>query len=349
MLQDDQATGSTRGFFQRWRDGTLAEKSGLATVALALVLVGTLLGAQWFVHSRSGQLQAAKNAETLLHDVAAQGLDQLLGRRPIVLYLLQEHQGAPVGFTATLIVPQTQDNGPVVFLGRELHYSDQEGIWQSSFDIGNDLRRFQVDLPYQAIIRLGRAQVRATRVRLTVDHGLLSLSYRGGQQWLTSRQDAIPLDQPNLIPTVLLDFFTSLAVRRFPKEGAVFALLDPKLFSQGALLTTEIRVRPGGEVPEDVKRATPDGLAAQTEMLTRLADETPTRQVLYYSSNHRLLWQKDLLDPPVITRAVSRADIEAAFPHAAGLLRTWIAVEDLEPHDTTESDQSDNPTDRVVL
>jgi hypothetical protein len=308
MLTEEEQK-SADSFTQRWRDGRLASQPGMATIVLAVVLLLTILAAQLIVSARSEYSQAVQNGKNLIQQISEKGLSHYLRQETSLRYFIIEEQGVPTRFMATKIEPHLQSKS---------FYEITEAIFDSQ----------------------GRP---IDRVRLIIDNQLATYKYetrfyqfrKNSHGYYQGNHPIHILDSSaqNMIPQQLLDFFSSVAATEHFDEGVILDMPNELHQISGlgyALDTFKFWIKPGGDIPAEIRKATPDGYSVHVKPLeTRNPFESSqskpvvTRQDIYYDSGHQLVWQKNV-PTEVIIRSVSPQELMEAFPDASTvILKLW--------------------------
>ena len=286
-----------------------------STVVLGGVLAVCLAGAAVMVGMRSGQLRARENTAKLLKQVAQQRLESWLGYHPVRGYYIMESEGKAVGFSALQIEGQLADDNTYSFTGGEIYYSSKGNYYrESSYEVAGDLSSYR----YTETTRRG---------------GVFEISrqeYRGGVVTVTYSVAPgrpvsllVPVEGDNFIPLFLLDALSSVAVQEGYEDGVVFSLLKVGQVPGGPELVRflECWVRPGGEVPEAVRRDNYDGRSVAVQWL-----RSGRSQQIYYGREHQLVWQRDVFSEPQreeIMRVVSESELYDTLPEAKAVLHEW--------------------------
>ncbi|MCF7957251.1 MAG: hypothetical protein K9M57_02250 [Phycisphaerae bacterium] len=295
-------------FFQQGKSQSSLHNPTLATAVLALILLGCLFGAYLMVLSRGQLRRAQDNARQLVQTVAQNGLSKYLGQEPIQNYYIYQVNGTNIGYSVISWQIHPQSESGLVLEGHELRIENvyegpenkKSGFFyvQKNYTIANDLSEYHYEE-----IKPGRMGYQ--RVTLEYSNGVI----------LTPKYKAVAVD--NFIPFPLLDFFSALVVKNDISDGAILAV--PLTNSIGIF-----HVKTGGQIPENVRQAYPDGTGAQTQqVVTR--PPAPPGQELYYSLDNQLLWQKDILGPQTIQviQITSKDDILNSFENAGEIIGSW--------------------------
>lgn len=290
----------------------LSSESSRTTVVLAVVLAGCLLVAQMLVLGRADQLRARENAVKLIQKVAETGLVSYLGSHPIKRYYQLISNGKIVGFGGLSLEASPDDNNRYVFKGREIRYWPETGsLVEGKFTIANDLSEYVYTETF-------RNQSTIDATRLSYQDGMMKGHYWRVLNWAPLGDWSVKQD--NVVPKFLLDFFSSLAVREGFNDGVVLAITDIGQIPGRRSLqyTLDCWVRPGGEIPEEIKRLDYSGNGVTVKWLQ--IDKT---QEIYYDHQDQLLWQKDRqkTDSSVeVIKSVSAQELFAEFPQARAIL-----------------------------
>jgi len=315
----------------RWSRGDFADHPWGPTVVLAALLAVTVLAAGVLVLARSKHLDAERRAAQLIEEVARDGLITYLGSEPIARYYLLTRSGKVIGYATTRVAPVFPQPDTPVFTCRELtvRLSEYRRI-ESELVIANDLSRYEMIEQSRELL-----SGKITTGRQMFRNGVLALATRRGEQKL---KPARHLRVNNLVPSPLVDFFTSLSVARGPSSSEVIAF--------GTLIAIEqehgqifrllkLRVLPQDNTPAKLEERFGQLSGATVEWPQQVSSQTqePFTQNIYYDSLHQLVWQKSLLPEPEIRRAVTHEELIQAYPEAQQVLQRWQRTEDDEPND----------------
>ena len=309
----------SKSLIQRWREGELARSSTASTVVLGICLAATLLAAFALVADRSGILVARQNGSEVIQQVRQQGLDTYLGQSNQVMYYLLEEDNQANGYRV-LYMHRDVKNGRVVY--KELwHYPSLGLKIHTLFSITNDLSEYD----YSKVTQNNQKKV-----------SFAKHEYRNGELFNGRRREFIPQDGNNIVPVFLLDFFSSLSTRDFPKKGAAFsfALLDQdrnkKIFFE------ECWVQSGGKISEKIKATLPKGRLVTVNW--NPSDPTSQgliSQTIYYNMNHQLIWQKSITaTSEEIQRTITPEELDRIYPGSRGELADWLG--DIQSDETKQ-------------
>lgn len=307
-MQNQEGQKPSESLFRRWQTGQIASQPGIATIVLAIVLLLSLLAAQWMVHAHSGFTRAVQNGATLIQEVCENGLSYYLPPETTLRYYIIEDQGKPTSFFVTTIERHDSPNG--IYELNEIQFTGQ-------------------GLPFR-------------REQLTIDNHLIRYHYENQSYQYTQGPDGIYMGTggppirlastfpENTIPRQLLDFFSSIAASNAYEEGVILDIPEGLVRDRrrGLILTTiALRVRTGGDIPVDIQQATPHGYSVHVE---HVESSTPSedvdsqagvfRQDIYYNSQHQLVWQKDMPSETIL-RLVSPSELIETFPAASAMIR----------------------------
>ncbi|GEM_PF-7003057 len=306
---------------KKWREGRLATQPGMATIALAVVLVLSILAAQLIVSARSEYTEAVQNGNNLIEQISEKGLSHYLPQHTIIRYYIIEEQSVPARFMVATIEPHLQG--------------------KSYYEI-NETRFNSQGWPLD-------------HVRLVIDNQLTSYKYESPSYSFTKNPHGYYLEKhpirildesaQNLIPRQLLDFFSSVAAAENLAEGVILDIPDELILDRryGYIFqTSKFWIKPGGEIPSEIQKAKPNGYSVHVKQLEsrHLLDDTDskpvvTRQDIYYDSQHQVVWKKDISSEE-ITRSVTPQELIEAFPNASVIIRDqW---QNIKP-------KMDDPTD----
>ena len=305
LTEEDQKKRDS--FTQKWRDGRLATQPGMATIVLAVVLLLTILAAQLMVHAHGEYSQAVQNGTNLIQQITEKGLSHYLPQQTTIRYYIIEEQGVPTRFMLTIIEPHLQSKS--FYKIRETRYNSLGRSLDHALTIDNQLSSYKYETP----------------------------SYQFNKNPHGYYMEKHPIHIPNrfaqnMIPRQLLDFFSSVAASENFEEGVILDMPNELHSFQGlgfAFDTLKFWVKPGGEIPSEVRQATPNGYSVHVEPLeTRdpfdSTDFKPvvTRQDIYYDSQHQLVWQKDVPTETII-RSVNPQELIEAFPIASTIIQKY--------------------------
>ncbi len=305
------------GFFKRWNTAGLGSHPKIATVVLAGILILCLFSAQILVFFRSGSAksrdQARDNAQALIQEVSQAGLDHFVGRKPILRYFLVETQGQLDGYAVLAIAPKIQKDNTLVYDGKYLRYTQKE---QKFITVNYKTTN---DLSFSTYMESSYTQKYKWTRQIDCRDGFL---YEPALQGTAGRLKV----KGNFIPPDWLDFFSSLSAGKddLSKDGILFSVLV--FDEQGRIAIQECLIKPGGEIPPDVLSGNPHGNAVEVEWKGGNYSQT-----IYYDPEHQLVWQKDSIPSlEMITRSVSRDQLEKEFPAAIQMLDQKLRVNDDE-------------------
>jgi len=319
MYDNPGHTGNKDSFLKQWRQGRLAERRSAATTFLAVVLVLCLLAAQMMVEARAVKLRPWLKGAEIIKRVADEGLVNAIGTKTITrYYLLKSDDEEWSGYMVLVFEPQIRPDGLWVLTGRELEYHSRDNsLVQTGFTAADDLSWHNYHQTRQVT---QDKNLVFTGHDYRVEQGILYSSYRIGQR--KYQLNPIGIRESNLVPILLLDFFSSLAVKEGGEAGVVFSVVNPNLLAKGADELLDVLVQAGGAVPDDIINQSPRGHGVKAKWL-----EDTRRQILYYDQEHQLVWQKDLQEPSSTITAVTRAELVEKFREAEPLLRIWFRKE----------------------
>jgi hypothetical protein len=237
------------------------------------------------------------------------------------LYYLMESQGKPIGYKAVSVEPVVGEDDSIViqWRGKEVYCQTDENMRiETLFSVQNDLSSYSYQEKIQNLSG-GLYEV----VRQTFANGFLDISYR--RNFREVALPTLPISEANFIPLVLLDLFSSLgAARKDFKDGMVFAMMDTSVIhGRSDKLLVECWVKPGGEVPKEIRSRIPGGHSVEVEWL-----EAGHTQAIYYDQNNQLVWQKDEFDlAELFHKAVSRSELVSVFPQAQQDIDDWSGMD----------------------
>jgi hypothetical protein len=303
------------GFFKRWQQNGSSSHPKAVTIVLAGILVLCLFAAQLLVFVRTGTAKerekARQNAKQLIQEVSQSGLDQYIGRKPILRFFLHEIQGKVVGYAILAITPTIHSDNSLVYMGKYLNYIEftkEHKKWDKiNYNIFNDTRNYNQTL----ISSTSQGKIVSQQF---YQEGVLSI-----------RSDRKKVKE-NFVPLEWLDFYSSLAAQTesVEKDGVIFSI--PGSDEQGQIVFQECWVKPGGSIPKDIIARYPDGGSVEVRWFGE--DHS---QDIYYDNEHQLVWQKDTTAAyDSLIRVVSREELEQEFPETGAMLEKWLRVENDE-------------------
>ena len=121
----------------------------------------------------------------------------------------------------------------------------------------------------------------------------------------------------------LLDFFSSVAAQE-GEDNEVLLAVPVLRFGGGTrniVQVDNLRVAPGGAAPAEVEAGIRGGHSVEVEYL-----EGDRSQTVFYDEEHQLVWQKDLPEPALFYRAVSREELQRAIPEAEQILNRLFRI-----------------------
>ena len=321
-MNNSNQTGTTGSqgdnLFTQWRQGRLSERRGLATVVLGLILAATLLAAQGLISSRSVPQKARQNGAQLIERISREGLIKTLGTESITRYYLFQKAEETIGYAVLVFEPQLQADDTWLLTGRELHHRPKANeMFRCHFEIIDDLSRYT----YRSVRQVSLHGISAVlRHEHQVENGVLSGSYRTGRDRLVLPPTNVA--QKNLVPLPLLDFFSSVGSVKTVEEDFILTVVNPLIPGSLDQALLDLRVRTGPEVPEEIAPEAPGGHTVEVEWF-----QERRSQIIYYDEEHQLYWQKDLVRPVEITRAVTKEKLLETFAEAEEVLQRWFTPE----------------------
>jgi len=299
--------------------GRVAARAHIATIVLAGILAGTLLGAQALVLVREGNIKARENGAKVIKEINSQGLSSFLGLEPITRYYLLEKNGQLNGYAILSLQPMRNLNNSFVFQGRELYcYPDKDLRKVSSILVPNDMNNYSIQekIEYQK-----KNFFISTNQQF--DDGKLKVQYYN--TYGMRQPISLDVNQDYFIPAPLLDVISSVATTGDSnKKGVIFAIADISLLAtRSGTILAECLVKPGGRVAHEIQDKDPAGHSVTVKWLGHEKTQT-----IYYDSQHQILWQEDHFDSETSTiRAVSRGELEKAFPQSVEDLENYLPVD----------------------
>ncbi|MCH9022757.1 MAG: hypothetical protein IID32_08315 [Planctomycetes bacterium] len=314
----------SKGLIQRWREGEWSRSSTASTLVLAFCLAATLLSAFALVLDRSGMRVARQNGREMIQQVRQRGLEKYLGHAPLVMYYLLKEDNQARGYGA-LYLHRNLKGGQVVYQGRELfRYPSLKREVRTVFTVTNDLAEYDYSKEIQNIQTGLSVELSKHSYREGVLKGLFFDGRRG--------IPILPI-QPmgeNFVPVFLLDFFSSLSAKNFPKKGAAFsfALLERIRYNQPPF--QECWVQAGGEIPSRISENQSRGHGVTVNwnpngQPSDLQSRGLISQTIYYDMNHQLIWQKSVTENSVsIQKAITPEELDRLFPGSKQILEDWL-------------------------
>ena len=299
--------------------GRATAHAHIATLVLGGILAATLLGAQALVSVREGNIQARENGAKIIKEIESQGLSSYLGLEPITRYYLLEENGQLTGYAILSLQTRQNLNSSLIFQGQEVYYYPAKGLRKiSSIVASNHLKNFSL----QEKIEHQKKNFFMS-INQQFDDGQLKMQFYNTYGMHPPRTWKI--NQNHFIPSPLLDVISSVATTGDRnKKGVIFALADIPLWEdRSGTILTECLVKPGGQVTPEIKAKAPGGHSVTVEWLGQ-----ERSQIIYYDSQHQLLWQESRFGSETsIIRAVSREELEKAFPQSAEDLENYLPVD----------------------
>jgi hypothetical protein len=310
-------------FLRDWREGRLAHRPGVATVVMGVVLALTLLGAQALVWTRTPDVekmaQARDRGSELILKVAKEGLDRYLGQKPIVRLFVMENKGRPAGFSG-FFIQQKSENGAVQYAGRELLVQPQEQYQREvEFAVANDLSRYE----YTFYHYFRNHRVR-TKPLIFTDGKFYTIDQHGQTRQLKFE----PVDEPrNMVPPMLLDFFTSLACRQEPDLPYAFRYIDISnpADTENFARMIDLRVTRYNKFPADVTALAPNGVGAKVVWYDIPSQSPVKNQLIFYDEDHQIVRQVDV-DESILYKTVDEEQLKSIFPNAGEILNKWLGT-----------------------
>ncbi|MBN1846139.1 MAG: hypothetical protein JW810_10685 [Sedimentisphaerales bacterium] len=311
MTRFDDETTKPDSLLKRWRDGRLSNQSQMATVAMALVLVGTILAARLLVHARSGRLEAIENTCSMLEKLRNEGIGAYLPNEVAVRYYIIETDGKEQSFSVELNRPDKQNPQWFVFEGMDFDPKEQI-LKRHRLLIETHLREYEYRIHTQA---LAGGQVEIYYQKYAA--GSLAGYYQLGLRRILLKNPQLP---GYAIPPPLLDFLSSVGIQKADENGVLLAV--PMITKNGLeyrqFEMVDAWVRPTGQTPESLATEFPGGRSVHVDWPP--GDHT---QEIYYDGDHQLVWQKDL-PANSVRRKVSRAELVERFGVAQTLIPQWL-------------------------
>lgn len=267
---------------------------------------------------------ARKNGREIIQQVRQQGLDNYLGITPQVVYYLLEENSQAIGYGA-LDLRQNVNDDQGVYQGRELWYypSHQRKI-STLFTVTNDLAEYNYSKKIQNI----QTGLPVGWSKHSYRNGVLKGLYFDGRHGIP----IIPI-QPmadNFLPVFLLDLFSSLSAKHFPKKGAAFSFAFLEYIRYNQPPFKECWVQAGGKIPSRIKETQSRGHGVTVNWNPNGQSSDPQSQglisqTIYYDMNHQLIWQKSITATSVsIQRATNPGELERLFPGSKQILDDWL-------------------------
>jgi hypothetical protein len=310
-------------FLSDWREGRLAQRPGVATIVMGVVLALTLAGAQGLVWTRTPNIekmtQARNRGSELIRKVADGGLDRYLGSKPAVRLFIMENKGRPAGFGG-LFIQQKTENEVVQYGGRELLVQPQEQYQREvEFTIANDLSKYE----YTFYHYLRNRRIR-TKPLIFSDGAYYTIDQQGQTRQIKFETGD---EQRNIVPPMLLDFFTSLACRQeseLPYAFRYIDISDPADTTNFARMI-DLMVTRYDKFTTDVTALAPNGVGAKVVWLDITGQSSVKKQLIFYDENHQIVRQVDV-DESVVYKTVGEDQLKSVFPNAGEILNTWLGT-----------------------
>ncbi len=308
---------------------SLTEHPAAATTVLAVALALCLLIAKIYVvqnpisyKSQEWHLADVLQKNPLLEKVAADGLEEYLGRENIARYYLIELGDQAIGYGAWALEPQLDSNtGQLVYRGREIWNTPQEGRMRYiAFTVPDDLSWYTHQLRRKLDYQGEKIQVDIIQ---NYRSGILEASLSVKDQHKAIGPIQIPAHV--IMPPGFLDIISSIAARdASPGEKTdSLMMIDPEApFAGGGdmpITRVQLRTCSPDNVPENIRQQHPEGLPVQVFWMDQLA-----KQVIYYDDQHQIIWQQDMTQfgPQTIT-VVEKDELIEKFPETQELLEKW--------------------------
>ncbi len=290
-------TNNNNGVYNQSPGNRNAQLSSRSTIALGAILVATLAASYLVVNSRGGNLNASKNGAEAIKQIAEIGLNQYLTKTVVTDYYILEKNDQPVGFAVHYFDPVS--DMPVSISGKYLHYFPKlNELSASTYLIYNNMSSWQSKTVSNYMgMRLAE--------QLEYNNRQLKARYELNGE-VTALPD-IPVKDGNFIATFMLDFLSSIAAG------------DEVMFRMPIRIGSfkDCLVQAEGDVPEEIQRLDPDGIAVRTTWIDNQQD-------IYYSNDHRLLWQRDANNQTYnITRWVTPRELTEIWPQAGEIIGRW--------------------------
>jgi hypothetical protein len=327
MYRDEEQKHND-GPWQRWRDGRLASQPGMATVVLAVVLLFTILAAQLLVSAHADYSHAVENGYSLIRQVSEKGLGHYLSPKTSVQYHIIESDGKPARFTLTITESHLAANDTYEIVHMAFN-SQGWPVGQDRLTIENNLVRYKYETKSYTIIK----------------------KPQGFFQDGNFPQEVQILDpaNSNLIPSLLLDFFSSAAAKENFSDGVILDFPDQIHRVQGFMLvfnTVRVWVRPEGKIPPEILKAHPNGHSMHVEQqksrdpfVDSSGKKPDINREIYCNDQHQLVWEKDNTTEE-IKRSVTQKELIETFKDAALVILKRMNIQ-------IESDEKSN--DEEVL
>ena len=131
------------------------------------------------------------------------------------------------------------------------------------------------------------------------------------------------LDQANVIPRPLLDFFSSMAGRQVGDAEVAFSVpvIEQRAGSDNPVHLDEYLVRAGGQAPAEVAQSAPYGQMVELERRGQ-----GERQKLYFDQGHQLVWQQG--SEGIELKMITKEELLERFPQAGERLKRFFGNDD---------------------
>ncbi|MBI9019010.1 MAG: hypothetical protein JEZ07_17300 [Phycisphaerae bacterium] len=273
MTQDNNQKPNN-SLLNRWQNGQLRESKFATNFALTIFLLLAIACAYLIIGRANSATQINRDAQKLVDEVAANGLDYYFGNQNHLSFYFIINDNTTVGYLIDSITPILKDD-KISYQGQSIYriFSDNSS-WQTQWNIANDLSTFNAT----QIVKENKSLY---QTKQTMKNGKIKIDGQTTRKYLGPV--TVTIDQyPGLIPYFMEDFFISIAAGR---ENVKFTYLhgNPKIryFIEPVIFTAG----PGGNVPADIQDQFPDSHSAEFEMAGFTMD-------MLFNANNILLWQK---------------------------------------------------------
>jgi hypothetical protein len=289
------------------------------TVVLAIVLLVSILAAQVIVTVRGKTSQLKEAGAKLIGQVAQQGLSHYFGNEPIIRCYLLETDGNKEGFGILRIRPTDGKSDKTMFAIEYISSNVSDNVTQHVLcEISDDMRY------YEYIERGSDARGHVVGNALYRDGDeIIAQAGAADKQKISLANSSSP---DNIVPPVLMDFFSSLVASGDYGDEVHFSI--PVVISRSGtqMLLVPFQVVRGTEfATAELKESAPAGPAVTVTWPSRGKQNEHLIQAVVFDAQHQLLWQQDSLGSPQVNRAVTEAQLLEAYPQAATILQKWGA------------------------
>ena len=266
-----------------------------STIALAVTLLVTLGLAQWYVSTKDG----ASNTIDLLDSLMENGLSQYIPNRSFNQYYILYSDGQPIGFK--YFEQSWREN---YLVGKEITSIPNEShLSRVDWNISNNTKTWSQRIQLIENGKPSSSEIHyypSGKMKYVIDGRIIDTS-------------ALSL-RFNLIPPFMLDLYSSIGAKEFDDQ------IELNFLQSGAIIS--LKVEPGDieQVPQEYKNRYPEGFTVKTT----LGEFT---QIIYYSSDHQLIYQKDSVPQSFDTIAIAdESEVLKHWPEAEYMVPKPVPV-----------------------